>query len=138
MTRTFGEDLQRRLLDPEFVKGFGAAQAKSSLAMTLAQAREDVRLTQHGLAERLGVSQAYIAKLEGGEANPTFARIGSLLAVIGLGLATGTVPLSPYATGTAVLTDASVETSGDSPHGDYWVTVHAAGVPPADAQPVLA
>ena len=96
MTRTFEGDLKQELQDPESAKYFGVAQAKSSFALTLAKARAELGLTQKELATQVGVSQAYIAKLEGGEANPTLERIGSLLAIIGLSLTTGTTTLSPY------------------------------------------
>ncbi len=96
MVRTFRDDLEEELKDPESAKIFGAAQAKSSFALTLAKARVDLGLTQKELATKAGVSQAYIAKLEGGEANPTLERIGSLLAVLKLSLTTGTTTLSPY------------------------------------------
>lgn len=96
MTRNFEVDLKQNLKDPEFAKTFGAAQAKSSLALTLSKARAKFGLTQKELASRLGVSQAYISKLEGGEANPTLERIGSLLAMIGLSLITDTTTFSAY------------------------------------------
>lgn len=96
MSRTFREDLEEDLRDPEFAKSFGAARAKSNFAITLAEARRQLNLTQQQLAARLGVSQAYVAKLEGGEANPTLERIGSLLAVLNLSLTTGTTALSPH------------------------------------------
>ncbi len=96
MTRTFKDDLAQNLRDLEFAKGFGAARAKSNFAITLAEARRQLNLTQQQLAARLGVSQAYIAKLEGGEANPTLGTIGSLLAILGLSLTTDTTTLSPY------------------------------------------
>ena len=96
MTRTFRDDLEQNLHDLEFAKRFGAARAKSNFAITLAEARRQLNLTQQQLAARLGVSQSYVAKLEGGEANPTLGRIGSLLAVLELGLTTDTTTLSPY------------------------------------------
>ncbi len=96
MTRTFEGDLKQELQDPESAKMFGAARAKSSFAITLAEARRQLNLTQQQLAAKLGVSQSYVAKLEGGEANPTLERIGSLLAVLGLSLTTDTTTLSPY------------------------------------------
>ncbi len=105
MTRTFRKDLEQNLRDPEFAKMFGAAQAKSSFALTLAKARAKIGLTQKELASKVGVSQAYIAKLEGGEANPTLERIGSLLAVLGLSLVTDTAALSPYAETITWITD---------------------------------
>ncbi len=97
MVRTFGKDLEQNLRDPEFAKMFGAAQAKSSFALTLAKARTKSGLTQKELADKIGVSQAYIAKLEGGEANPTLERIGSLLSALGLSLITDTTTLLLYA-----------------------------------------
>ena len=97
MARTFESDLEKELQDPESAKYFGEARAKSSFALTLAIARAKAGLTQKELADKVGVSQAYIAKLEGGEANPTLERIGSLLAVLGLSLVTDVTELSPYA-----------------------------------------
>ena len=96
MTRTFKDDLKQNLRDPEFAKSFGAARAKSNFAITLAEARRRLNLTQQQLAARLGVSQSYIAKLEGGEANPTLERIGILLSTLGLSLTTDTTTLSPF------------------------------------------
>lgn len=96
MTRNFEVDFKQNLEDPEFAQYFGAAQAKSSLAITLSKARAKLGLTQEELARKVGVSQSYIAKLEGGEANPTFERIGSLLGILGLSLTTDTTSLSPY------------------------------------------
>lgn len=96
MTRVFSDDLEQNLRDPEFAREFGTAQAKSSFALTLAQARAKLGITQKELANMAGVSQGYIAKLEGGEANPTLGRIGSLLAILGLSLTTGTTTLLPY------------------------------------------
>lgn len=96
MTRTFEDDLKQKLQDPEYARMFGAAQAKSSFAITLSKARAKLGLTQKELASKLGVSQGYISKLEGGEANPTLERIGSLLSVLGLSLSTDTTTLSPF------------------------------------------
>jgi len=93
MSRTFREDLERRLQDVEFAREFGAAAAKTDLALTLARARRICQVTQADLANLLGTSQSYIAKLEQGDANPTIGRIGELLAVIGLRLSTNTIPL---------------------------------------------
>jgi transcriptional regulator with XRE-family HTH domain len=111
MVRTFKRDLERELQDPESAKFFGEAQAKSSFAITLANARLKAGLTQKELAEKVGVSQAYIAKLEGGEANPTLERIGSLLAVLGLSLVTDVTELSPYPEASAPETKPSKTTA---------------------------
>lgn len=95
MAKKFESELIEKLRDPEYAKLFGGAQARSSFAITLARAREEKGLTQKELAQKLKISQAYIAELESGEANPTLERIGSLLAGIGLSLITGTTDLVP-------------------------------------------
>ncbi len=97
MSRTFREDLERGLQDVEFAREFGAAAAKTDFALTLARARRICQVTQADLANSLGTSQAYIAKLERGDANPTIGRIGELLAVLRLRLSTNTIPLTSSA-----------------------------------------
>jgi len=95
MNRTPRQDLVDRLKDPEYAKLYGAEQAKVDFAITLAKARKSANLTQKGLSEKLGISQPYVAKLEGGEANPSLGTIGSLLATLDYRLVTQTAPLSP-------------------------------------------
>ena len=75
-----------RLGDAEFRLEFGAELARSDLAMVLVRARNGAGVTQAELGQTLGVSQAYIAKLESGEANPTLATTGKLFAALGLRL----------------------------------------------------
>lgn len=95
MAVTPTDDLLERLKDPEYAKLYGAENAKVDFAITLTKARKNLNLTQKSLADKLGISQPYVAKLEGGEANPTLGTIGSLLASIDLRLVTGTAPLKP-------------------------------------------
>ena len=89
------EKLRERLQDPEFAKLYGADQARVKLALTLFTARSKLRLSQRQLAQMIGASQPYVAKLERGDANPTIARIGTMLAPLGLRLVTSTEPLLP-------------------------------------------
>ena len=70
MARTPRQDLERDLRDAEYAKLYGAAQAKAEFAVALARARRKAGMTQNGLAHKLGLSQPYIAKLEGGRALP--------------------------------------------------------------------
>jgi len=93
MARTPRKDLERELRDPEYAKLYGAADAKAEFAVTLARARRKAKITQKELAHRLGLRQPYIAKLEGGDANPTLGTAGSLLAVLGLRLVMDAEPL---------------------------------------------
>lgn len=88
-------DLRTRLRDSEYAKAFGGEIARSAVAATLWRARVEAGLSQRQLADRVGVSQPYVAKLESGEANPTLDRIGRVLATMGWRLVTDTKPLVP-------------------------------------------
>jgi transcriptional regulator with XRE-family HTH domain len=93
MNKRFDTDLQRRLSDSEFAKEFGAELAKSEVAVALTRARLTCDVTQADLANKLGTSQSYIAKLERGDANPTIGMIGKVLAFMGLRLKVHTEPI---------------------------------------------
>ena len=84
MTNTPIEDLENELLDPEFRRLYGAADAKAELALALSFARKKAGLTQQEMAERLGVKQPYVARLESGDANPTIGAVGSMMAQLDL------------------------------------------------------
>ena len=51
--------------DPEFQKEFEAVRPEFRLARRLIEARTRAGLSQHDLAERMGTSQLYVARLEG-------------------------------------------------------------------------
>ncbi len=72
------------LEDVEYRKEFGSESAKLEIAAVLVRARGLANMTQSALAELAGTSQAYIAKLESGDANPTIGNIGRLLACMWL------------------------------------------------------
>jgi len=73
-----------RLEDYEIRSEYGSETLKYDIAAALVAARKMRNLTQAALANIAGVSQAYIAKLESGDANPTLGRIGAILAAIWL------------------------------------------------------
>ena len=81
------------LQDDESRLGFGAEGVKTSFALALLNARESVGMTQEELAEICGVSQAYISKLESGEANPTIGKIGAIFAAMWMQPTVGFEPL---------------------------------------------
>lgn len=84
MTREVLKDIKDRLQDIEYRRAFGSATAKYELAKALVEGRHSAGMTQEALARTAGVSQAYIAKLESSQANPTIGTIGALLAVMWL------------------------------------------------------
>ena len=69
MTRQFIpaiETFDRLQQDPEFQKVYDALDGEFALASTLIEARSRANLTQEQVAERMGTTQAAIARLEGG------------------------------------------------------------------------
>ena len=98
MRRLEGEDSHAEWLeDIEYRQAFGAETAKLEVAAVLADAREAAGMTQSALAQRARVSQAYIAKLERGDANPTIGHIGRILACMGMKPSVGVAPMEPAA-----------------------------------------
>ena len=74
--------IREHIQDPEMRAEFGAEGVRLRFALALLNARESVGMTQEELAEVCGVSQAYISKLESGEANPTIGKIGAIFAAM--------------------------------------------------------
>ena len=70
--------------DIEYRQEFGSENAKLEMAAALVRAREVKDVTQSRLAELAGTSQAYIARLERGDANPTIGTVGRLFASLWL------------------------------------------------------
>ena len=84
MSRTPNQDLQEDLKDPEFAKYFNGETIKSEFGIKLYFARLNAKLTQAQLAEKAGVTKAYIVTLERGEGNPKLSTIGAILAAMNL------------------------------------------------------
>ena len=87
--------IREHIQNPEMRAEFGAEGIRLSFAFALIHARESVGMTQVELAEICGVSQAYISKLESGEANPTIGKIGSIFAAMWMEPTIGFGPLLP-------------------------------------------
>ena len=84
------------LQDIEYRTEFGSETAKLEMAAAFVHAREVMNMTQSVLAELAGTSQAYIARLERGDANPTIANIGRLFACMWLKPSIGPAPMEPF------------------------------------------
>ena len=57
--------------DPEFAKEYEEIQPEMNVIRTLVEARTAQNLTQKQLAEKTGIHQADISKLENGTRNPS-------------------------------------------------------------------
>ena len=69
--RTFEELKEDLLKDEEYRKGVPEMNAKYEIMKAILEARIETDITQKELAERSGVSQANISRLENGNLNPS-------------------------------------------------------------------
>ncbi len=67
MINAWDKHLEKYKSDPEYAKEYDALEEEFALASAVIKARIDAKLTQEQLAEKMGTSQAQIAKLEGGQ-----------------------------------------------------------------------
>lgn len=69
--KTLNEFLEEQMKDPEFAREYEALQPEFDIIRAMVDARNSQNLTQKQLAERTGIHQADISKLENGTRNPT-------------------------------------------------------------------
>ena len=84
MLTDFSARLAEELEDDEERMGYGEEAAKVSFAIALTFARQERGLSQEELADLLGVSKAYVVRLESGDANPSIAKAGRIFAALWL------------------------------------------------------
>lgn len=71
MTIPFDTLKQRWLADPAFRKAYDKISPEMEIAFAVAEARHRAKLTQAQLAERIGTSQATVARWENGAVMPS-------------------------------------------------------------------
>jgi ribosome-binding protein aMBF1 (putative translation factor) len=69
---------------PSAVAELEALRLHFSLARQLAARRRALHLTQKQLADRTGIDQSEISRIERGQANPTTATLGTLTRALGV------------------------------------------------------
>ncbi|MDO8429610.1 MAG: helix-turn-helix transcriptional regulator [Candidatus Daviesbacteria bacterium] len=78
------EDVKKELLqDPEFKKEYDSMELEYSIIAQVIQKRLDKGLTQKELAEKVGTKQSAIARLEGGNSNPSVAFLKKVSEALG-------------------------------------------------------
>ena len=92
MGKNFRETLEEQLNDPEFKREYDALEPEFTIIKALLNAREASGLTQKDLAERTGIAQGDISKLETGNANPSLRTLQRLAAGMGMKLKLEFVP----------------------------------------------
>ena len=67
----FNDFLNEQLKDPEFKKEYDALEPEFSIIQAIIDARKNSGMTQKDLAEKTGITQGDISRLENGSANPS-------------------------------------------------------------------
>lgn len=78
--------------DPDFQKEYEAIQPELDIIRALLDARTSMNLTQKELAERTGIDQADISKIENGTRNPSLNLLKRLAEGMGMKLKIEFVP----------------------------------------------
>lgn len=84
--KTFDSYLAEKLQNPDFKKEYEALEPEFSIMQAMIDARRESGLTQKQLAERTGITQADISRLEKGGANPSLRTLQRLAAGMGMRL----------------------------------------------------
>ena len=89
----FRELLNEELKNPEFKKEWDNIQPEMDVIRAMVDARISQNLTQKELAERTGINQADISKLENGTRNPSLKLLKRLAAGMDMELKLEFIPL---------------------------------------------
>ena len=84
--------LNEQLQDKDFKKEYDALEAEFSIIQAMLDARKASGLTQKDLADRTGIAQSDISKLENGNANPSLKTLQRLADGMGMRLKLEFVP----------------------------------------------
>ena len=76
----FDDFLKEKLKDPEFKKEYDALEPEFNIIQAMIDARKETGLTQKQLAEKTGIAQGDISRLENGSANPSLRTLQRLAA----------------------------------------------------------
>lgn len=90
--RTFDDMLSKQLQDDAFRKEYEAIQPEMDVIKAIVDARTSQNMTQKELAERTGINQADISKLENGTRNPSVNLLKRLADGLGMVLKIEFVP----------------------------------------------
>ena len=88
----FNDFLNEQLKDPEFREEWEDIQPEMDVIRAMMEARISQNLTQKELAERTGINQADISKLENGTRNPSLKLLKRLADGMGMTLKIEFVP----------------------------------------------
>jgi len=76
--RTFENALKKRMEEPDFRSEYEALEPEFAIIQAMIDARKSSGLTQKQLADRTGIAQGDISKLEKGSGNPSLRTLQRL------------------------------------------------------------
>ena len=80
---TYRERLKRELKDPEFKTEWDSLEPEFQIAEMIIRARYEQSLTQQQLAEKAGLGQASLSRIETGKVSPDIATLQKIAAAVG-------------------------------------------------------
>lgn len=83
---------EMQMENPEFVKEYESIQPEMDVIRAIIEARTSQNITQKELAERTGINQADISKLENGTRNPSVSLLKRLAEGMGMVLKIEFIP----------------------------------------------
>ena len=93
MSTNFKDYLNEQLQNPAFKAEYDALEPEFAIIQAIIDARKASGLTQKELAERTGIAQGDISKLENGSANPSIRTLQRLAAGMGMKLQLAFTPI---------------------------------------------
>lgn len=75
---SLNEIIDERMKDPEFAQAWTETELEDQIKRMLIQTRIDAGLTQKELAERSGIRQSNISRIENGSAIPTLLTLDAI------------------------------------------------------------
>lgn len=94
----FDDFLEEQLKNPEFKKEWDALEPEFAIIQAMIDARKATGLTKKQLAEKSGLNQASISRLENGNANPSLRTLQQLAAGMDMKLKIEFLPLDKLQT----------------------------------------
>ena len=92
MATKFNDFLNEQLQDPEVKKEYDALAPEFAIIQAMIDARQASGMTQKQLADKTGIAQSDISKLERGNANPSLRTLQRLAAGMGMQIKIEFVP----------------------------------------------
>ncbi len=86
MVRNFRDTLNQRMNDSEFKKEYDALEPEYQIIRAMIEARREIGITQKELAEKTGITQGDISKLENGTSNPSLKTLQRIAKGLGKNL----------------------------------------------------